>query len=360
VLHGDAVADAAAVQREFQRRWQEILRPNHAPDARRVELTTEALAERIHAAFGTPTPGWTAARYACPDVLIAATDPEAVARGDVDLVLGEVHLAANTLGESLFVNQHPDADSLRAETELDHPGPRLLPMLPKEHPARMSSRVRNVLERPHDYAVALVDHNADPDGALPLLSADVRVEDREGGLVAVLPGGAVFDLVDVFAHVLTHLARDMFQILPEADHTPRVTVDRLVVARETWRIPAGGVQFAHEKNEGRKFVRFVFVVSPTEPRPFYADLDSPVYVNILSKAVRRLARHDPDAKLVVSEMLPTPEQTWLIDDEGHRYTSELRLVAVDSVAPATSMPSATSASSAMSATSAPSATSAAR
>jgi hypothetical protein len=58
------------------------------------------------------------------------------------------------------------------------------------------------------------------------------------------------------------------------------------------------------------------------------DFDSPVYVSIFAKAVRRLARRDPGAKLTVSEMLPTPEQTWLTDDEGQRYTSELRFVAV--------------------------------
>ncbi|MBO4210621.1 hypothetical protein, partial [Micromonospora echinofusca] len=47
------------------------------------------------------------------------------------------------------------------------------------------------------------------------------------------------------------------------------------------------------------------------------------------KAVRRLARQDPSGRLTVTEMLPTPEQAWLTDDEGNRYTSELRFVAVD-------------------------------
>jgi hypothetical protein len=28
-------------------------------------------------------------------------------------------------------------------------------------------------------------------------------------------------------------------------------------------------------------------------------------------------------------MLPAPDQTWLTDDQGQRYTSELRMVAVD-------------------------------
>ncbi|MEV8156229.1 hypothetical protein AB0R11_27515, partial [Streptomyces fradiae] len=82
----------------------------------------------------------------------------------------------------------------------------------------------------------------------------------------------------------------------------------------------------------RDLPRFVFVVSPTEPRPFYVDFDSPVYVNIFAKAARRLARQDAGARLVVSEMLPTPEQAWLTDDEGRTYTSELRFVAVDQTA----------------------------
>jgi hypothetical protein len=340
VLHGDAASDAADLQREFWRRWQDtILR--HQPDARRVDLSGAQLADRVRAAFGAPGTAWTAARYLCPDVLVSAADPEALARGDVDLVLGEVHLAANTVGESLFVHQHPAPAELHALTDLDHPGPRLLPAVAKEHRARLSTRVRYVLERPADYAVTLVDHVADPEGARPVASADVLVQDRAGRLVAVLPDGAVFDLVDVFAHVLTNFARDMFRVLPEADHTPRVTVDRLVVARETWRIPVADLGFADEKDEARRFVRaahwraslglprFVFVVSPTEPRPFYADLHSPTYLAVLAKAIRRLAREDAAARLTVSEMLPTPEQTWLVDDRGRGYTSELRFVAVD-------------------------------
>ena len=339
VLHGEAAAAADTLQREFWRRWHGILRP--APGARRVEITGAQLAEGVRDAFGAPAAGWTAARYACPDVLVVADDPEAVASGDFEAVLGEIHLATNTLGASLFVNQHPDADELLAVIDADHPGPRLMPVIPKEHRARLSSRIKYALARPSDYAVALVDDTVDAGGARTVPSADVRVEDRDGCLVAVLPGGAVFPLVDVFSHVLSNVVLDMFRILPEARHTPRVTVDRLVVARETWRVPAGDAAFADEKNEARRFVRagwwreqlglprFVFVASPTEPRPFYVDLSSPVYVNILAKAIRRLARHDPGAQLAVSEMLPTPEQTWLTDDEGRRYTSELRLVAVD-------------------------------
>jgi hypothetical protein len=44
--------------------------------------------------------------------------------------------------------------------------------------------------------------------------------------------------------------------------------------------------------------------------------------------VRRLRRSGA-GRLTVTEMLPTPEQTWLTDDAGNRYTAELRFVAVE-------------------------------
>ena len=59
------------------------------------------------------------------------------------------------------------------------------------------------------------------------------------------------------------------------------------------------------------------------------DLENPVYLTILAKAVRRLARAGAAAAVTVTEMLPAPDQTWLVDDRGERYTAELRFVAVD-------------------------------
>ncbi|MFP8886681.1 lantibiotic dehydratase [Streptomyces mangrovi] len=339
VLHGDAPAAAAEIQRDFQERWREILAP--PAGARRVRLPLEDVAGLVRERFGGPGGGWTAARYISPDIMIAADGAEAVARGDFELVLGELHLAANTLGASLFVHQHPAPGELTALTDRDHPGPRLMPLLPKEHRSRLSARIRHALVRPRDHQVALLDFTADPARPRTVNSADVVVRERDDGeLAVVLPDGAEFAAVDVFSHVLTTLAMDLFRVLPETAHSPRITVDRLVVARETWRIPAGAADFAAEKDEARRFVRarhwreetglprFVFVASPAEPRPFYVDFDSPVYVNVLAKALRRLARKDPDGQVVVTEMLPTPEQTWLTDDEGRSYTSELRFVAV--------------------------------
>ena len=247
----------------------------------------------------------------------------------------------NTISTSLWVMQHPDVDRLLAETSADFPGPRLLPMLPKEQPPRWSARSRISLDRPEDYYVALVDHTVDPRRGRTVLSADVGVEKRGDSLVVVLPDGAEFDVLDVFSNAMTNRVMDRFALQPRAEHSPRVTVDRVVVARESWSVAVADVAFVDEKTEARRFVlgrrwreglglpRFVFVVSPGEPRPFYVDFDAPVYVNIFAKAVRRLARQDPAGRLSITEMLPTPEQAWLTDDAGNRYTSELRFVAVD-------------------------------
>ncbi|MFE9426957.1 lantibiotic dehydratase [Kitasatospora sp. NPDC006697] len=338
--HSRSTDDIDAIQAELRERWSEIIA---APEgARRVERSSADIAEQVHKAFGEPGAGWSLSRYTSPDVMLIAEDLEAVERGEFSLVLGELHVAMNTLGASLFVSQHPDRAELIEETSADFPDPRLVPMLPKELPLiRWSARSRPSLERPQDYSVALVDHTADPHRPGTVRCADVAVELREGRLVAELPDGAVFDLLDVFCHAMTNRVMDRFRIRPEADHTPRVTVDKMVLSRETWRLAAGQLPFATERNEARRFVRarhwqaangfprHVFVVSPAEPRPFYVDFESPVYVNILAKAIRRLAARDPQAKLTVSEMLPTPEQAWLTDDQGQLYTSELRFVAVD-------------------------------
>ncbi|MCH0565876.1 lantibiotic dehydratase [Streptomyces sp. MUM 2J] len=344
VLHGTARDTATALQGEFAARWQRILAgatPAAPAAADRVTVRSADIETAVRAEFGDRAGGWTAARYLSPDLMIAADGPEAVARGDFTAVLGELHVASNTLGASLFTHQHPDVAELFRLTDRDHPGPRLMPLIPKEHRARLSARVRHTLVRPQDHQVALADFTADPARPRAVRSADATVQEHGGDLVVRLPDGSRFPAVDVFSHVLTTLAMDLVRILPPADRTPRVTVDRLVIARETWRPSVAGARFADDKDEARRFVRarhwrtglglprYVFVVSPAESRPFYVDFDSPVYVTILAKALRRLARKDPEAVVTITEMLPTPEQTWLSDDQGRRYTSELRFVAHD-------------------------------
>lgn len=63
-----------------------------------------------------------------------------------------------------------------------------------------------------------------------------------------------------------------------------------------------------------------------ERKPRYADLESPLYVELFCRTVRR------STVVEVSEMLPVIDDCWLADAQGERFVSELRLVAVDLVA----------------------------
>jgi hypothetical protein len=73
----------------------------------------------------------------------------------------------------------------------------------------------------------------------------------------------------------------------------------------------------------------VFVRVSVEVKPFYLDFDSPIYVEIFIKMIRRMLATDTKGKVTLSEMLPTPEQAWLPDGDGQTYTSEFRMVAWD-------------------------------
>ena len=76
--------------------------------------------------------------------------------------------------------------------------------------------------------------------------------------------------------------------------------------------------------------RYVFAKAHVEDKPLYVDFDSPVYVELFIKVVRRVLASDrPNEQIAISEMLPTPDQVWLSDFSGEKYTSELRIVAVD-------------------------------
>ena len=67
-----------------------------------------------------------------------------------------------------------------------------------------------------------------------------------------------------------------------------------------------------------------------ERKPIYADLTSLASVDLIARSLRRACRNaDADATVTVTEMLPAPDQAWLTDARGQRYTAELRMVALD-------------------------------
>ena len=145
----------------------------------------------------------------------------------------------------------------------------------------------------------------------------------------------------MFADAFHQQMINRFKLFEPRSHTPRITIDRLVVARESWRIPPEEFSFAFVKDDASRFLaarrwahergmpRYVFAKSPVETKPVYVDFASPIYINILAKIVRRTAEAGLDGKTIsLSEMLPAHDQLWLNDAAGQQYTSEFRIVAV--------------------------------
>jgi amino acid adenylation domain-containing protein len=331
----------APVVRGLRDRWARIL-PPIAAGTRRVEVASADIAERVAAEFAAPRPGWAGAYQHSPDVMLAAASVEAIARGDFRWVVGEVHPGVNTLRSALFVAQHPRPAELVAAMETDLPGPRVVLAATGEEggaPARLTDKL--VTDR--DLRLVFGHDSCGLDPRTSVAVADCVLEERGGALVVRSRDGRyALPLAEVVGEALMIHLLQRFDIRQPADHQPRITVDRVVIARETWRFAAGDLDFADTADEATRFrqvrrwqrasglPRYVFVGTPVEKKPFFVDFASLAAVDGLARAVRRTVRSaGPDAVLRFSEMLPRPDQLWLTDADGNRRTAEFRLVAVD-------------------------------
>lgn len=330
------------LQRDFQQRWAAILRI--PPHARRVRRDGAELRDAVREAFDAPHSGWTGGRYCSPDLMIAASGIDSINQGDFDLVLGETHLGIATSRHYCFVTQHPRPGDLLDCLTVDSPGPRLLPVQPKENHGRLTVRTSSALTRDIDFLVAVYALTAEPGRPRLFNAADLTVSPGSAGPVVMIPGGPSFPVIDVLAEMLLGVFMDSFEILPRAAYQPRIAIDRLIIAREAWRFDATQIEFAQVRDEAARFAagrrwrraaglpRNVFVKVTGEVKPFFVDFDSVISVNILAKSLRRLQEKSTGSEEIsvqFSEMIPSAESLWLTDSAGDRYTSELRIVAVD-------------------------------
>ncbi len=323
---------------EFQSRWAKILSLPH--DKKQVYYRSEELRPKVLEAFAAAGPGWAFARHHCPDVMIAAEDVEAVKRGDFQLVMGELHVGTNTLTPSSFVSQHPAPEELLGFLESDLPEPKAVTM---PFIDGLTSRTNLGLISSRDYLIELEREAFAADRTQALAIADLIVEECGGELLVRTHDGRLsFDVIEVFGGLLSGLVVDLFKVLPNKGHTPRVTIDRVTIAREAWNFHPSSIAWAFLKEESERFLAArrwaeetglpsrMFVKVPVEAKPFYADFASPVYVNILTRMIRRtLESEGENGNVKLVEMMPQVEQVWLPDSKGNRYTSELRFAAFD-------------------------------
>ncbi len=163
----------------------------------------------------------------------------------------------------------------------------------------------------------------------------------------VSPSGIVSELV--------HIGRQGWQTvgyLPgfhagEVTRWPRFVCGKVVLFRARWlfrgeeippvargKAPLSDAAFFLEVARWRDrhgLPRHAFAHTAAEPKPFYVDLESPVLVDLLKRAVARVASKS-EAVLYVTEMLPGPDQMW-VRDERSGYATEFLVQLEGSSAP---------------------------
>lgn len=328
----------APIQEEFTRKWEKILQfgQSHGP----VAYSSDQLSQLVAKEFASSGSGWISARYHSPDVMIAATDEEAIRRGDCFFVLGEAHMTKNTLEASLFVNQHPSPDVLLSAVEHDLGILNLVPVGASKD--ELGCRTTPSLISKSSFLLEYLPNVFVSDRARSVPISSMVVENQQGELMAKSRDGRFgARLIDLVGPLLSDLVFDCFKIVAPRPHTARISIDRLVIKRESWRFSPSELQFACCLDAAEMFLqvriwakangipRFSFFKVPTEEKPTYLDLESPILVAIFVRLIRRTMEAGfPDASIEVSEMLPTVGQVWLMDKDKRRYTSELRMVAV--------------------------------
>lgn len=336
LVYGVGERPVDAVMAEFVRRWAGLLDLDGLPpDIRRVNLTSADLGAAALLTFPAGRPGWSAARLHSPDLTLCAGSIEDIARGEFTAVLGELHAAWLTCTSGFFVQFHPDRDALVAATHRDL-GHRTVPLYPTDFPT-LTARLADVLLGAGDHRVG---HAAAPvwDQEQLVSVSALTVSDVDGEPVARDERGRSWSLVELFSEFLGTFAADAYKLVGARGHTPRITIDRLVVARETWRTTIGTTGLAEVDRYPDRYLAArrlrrelgmpdrVFAKVGTEIKPCYVDLTSPVSISAFCTMLRTArTEHGQDVTVTFTELLPTPDQAWVPDAHGRRYYSELRL-----------------------------------
>jgi Lantibiotic dehydratase, N terminus len=329
------------VAAELARRWKALFGLDRlAPGTCRVTVASTDVAARAAELFPPLRPRWPAARIHSPDLHICAPSAEALNRGEFTIVLGELHLSWLALDSAASTDRHPQPARLVAAAAEDV-GPQFRPLFPTWWPL-YSARIAPSLGVT-DYQLAFTHApGADPARVVPITALEVT--DRGGALTALARDGRSWPLLDVFAVPVSWSGVEALKQASAGPHSPRITVDRLVIARETWRttIGASGLTVTERLPEylaARRLRRALglpdklFAKLSTEIKPVYLDLTSPRYLSAFC-AMLRAARQKAgdDVEIVFTEMLPDAGDAWVPGPDGQRYFSELRIQLRDPMA----------------------------
>jgi len=333
-------APVMACVREFQSKWANIVGDHHGGS---IQMDPGDLRDKVAAEFGDCEPCWSRAVHHSPDLMICAGSQEALAAGEFTIVLGEIHVATNTMMSRLFVEQHPDRDQLLKAEARDYPSGRFV-MLPSQRSPAVNARTYPSASSEIREFIYWTMH---PDPAkvsleIPVLPAAAMVVVNENGTlrVAMRNSQERHGLLEVMGDLMGSIAMNSFKLFPRGRHRPRVTVGRTVLAREAWRFHHSELAWAFARTACDRYFACrkwlvaealperVFYAAEVEAKPMFVDFSSVVLVEALSRVIRRVKDTGSD-HVDLSEVLPDIGELWLRDVDGLEYTSEIRVVAVD-------------------------------
>jgi hypothetical protein len=328
---------------ELRRQWTAILTP--PAGVRQHHVAVEDIRAEAIRRFTCAGPGWSAAVQHSPDLMIAAASAEAIRAGDYLAVLSELHVSTNTLQSRVFVEQAPDPSALAHAEAADHGGRRVI-LLPSRSSTGVNSRTHpTALHSPSfTYWTDAPDVADEPGPVLP--AGALTVVERDGDLVVESSvDGREFDLLEMLGEPLGRAAMNGFKIMDAGAHGPRMTIGKLVVSRESWQFEADALDWAATKDAAERYrgarrwrrreglPERCFYLAPLEEKPMFVDFSSVVLVDVLARAVRQRDEDATASRVTFTELLPGASEAWLADETGSRYTSELRMVVVDTAQP---------------------------
>ena len=322
-------------------KWSALFDLPSAPPGQRLEYDAADLLRRAAEIFPADRPGWSLARIHSPDLHVCAPSAEAIDNGDYLAVLGEMHIAYSTLCDRWCTWSREDPGGILALAIQDFGQHRIVPLF-RPLWSKDAGRTVMIEDTPTDRYIGFGKATGiDTDRLTPMGAVPVSLVD--GRLIGTMPDGSSYPLLEFFAKFLSAIAMNAFRAVASQPHTPRITIGRMVCFRETWRTTVGdlseltAVRGEPEQYLAGRRVRAAmglpercFVKISTEVKPIYVDFTSPLYVASLCTMLRAaLESGGPATAVTLSEMLPTPDQTWVPDSQGRTYFGELRIHLTD-------------------------------
>lgn len=263
------------------------------------------------------------------DLLISARSVEEWANGEYEITLGDVHDTILVWGWALQFHEQRrrvETDMLRQLGSLKRKVPLVTPLasrrtglIPPEFPGPVIE-VGGVSGRASSWRLSLDDLFVRSNGQTSMLwSKSLQSE-------VCLYNGELESIIHT-AYALPRIRPIRLSLTP---HTPRLTLDGVVMQREQWQFPADAFGPLAQADDDKERLRaalavwdelglpeYVFAKFKGERKPLLVDVRNPLLLRVFLNLLEQ------KQEVVMSEMRPGPGQLWL-KDGAQRYTSELR------------------------------------